>query len=67
MKAHCDPRFDLPGIIEFTSDVMLEDAAVAELNQQGLRSIAHTEGVLMPEEYAVYTFQRWVADELARS
>jgi glycine betaine catabolism A len=61
-----DPRFDLPGIIEFTSEVMLEDAAVAELNQQGLRSIAHIGGVLMPEEYAVYTFQRWVAEELAR-
>jgi glycine betaine catabolism A len=61
-----DPRFDLPGIIEFTSGVMLEDAAVAELNQQGLRSIAHAEGVLMPEEYAVYTFQRWVTDQLSR-
>jgi Rieske 2Fe-2S family protein len=61
-----DPAFDLASVVEFTSEVMLEDAGVAELNQQGLRSIAHEVGVLMPEEYAVYNFQRWVTSELSR-
>lgn len=62
-----DPNFNLADIVSFTSEVMLEDASVAELNQQGLRSIAHAQGVLMPEEYAVYTFQRWVSAALARA
>jgi Rieske 2Fe-2S family protein len=45
---------------------MGEDAGVCELTQQGLQSIAHTAGVLAPEEYDVFKFQRWVRDELAR-
>ena len=45
---------------------MLEDAAVSELNQQGLHSLAHERGVLMPEEYALKAFHQWVAAALAR-
>jgi Rieske 2Fe-2S family protein len=62
-----NPRFDLAAIVDFTSEVMLEDAAVSELNQRGLRALAHERGVLMPEEYALYNFHRWVAAELGRS
>ena len=60
-----DPNFDLKAIVEFTSEVMLEDAAVSELNQQGLHSLAHERGVLMPEEYALKAFHQWVAAALA--
>ncbi len=62
-----NPQFDLSAIVEFTSVVMLEDAAVAELNQRGLRALPHERGVLMPEEWALLNFHRWVATELARA
>ena len=60
-----DPRFDLKAIVDFTSGVMLEDAQVSELNQQGLHALAHERGVLMPEEYALRNFHLWIAAQLA--
>jgi Rieske 2Fe-2S family protein len=45
---------------------MSEDAAICEINQRGLHALAHTAGVLMPEEYAIRQFQDWVRAELAR-
>lgn len=62
-----DPGFDLASLVDFTMQVMLEDAAVAELNQQGLHALPHERGVLMPEEWALRNFQRWVAAELERT
>ncbi|HXI67653.1 MAG TPA: SRPBCC family protein, partial [Steroidobacteraceae bacterium] len=61
-----DPPRDIRGAIEFTDIVMSEDAAVCELNQRGLRALAHTAGVLMPEEYVVRQFHDWVRAQLGR-
>jgi len=58
---------DITKAVEFTDIVMSEDAAVCELNQRGLHSLAYHAGVLMPEEYAIRQFQDWVRSELARS
>lgn len=46
--------------------VLRQDARAAEMNQRGLRCIAHDHGVLMAEEYEVLAFQRWVIEQLAR-
>jgi hypothetical protein len=32
-----------------------------------LHALAHTRGVLMPEEYVIQQFQDWVRNELARA
>jgi Rieske 2Fe-2S family protein len=56
-----DPSFRLANIVEFTDRVMSEDAAVCELNQQGLRALPHARGVVMPEEYAIKQFHDWLA------
>lgn len=61
-----DPAFDLDNIVEFTNRVMTEDAAICELNQRGLRAKPHRRGVLMPEEYEIQQFHRWLETELAR-
>jgi glycine betaine catabolism A len=61
------PERNIMKAVEFTDIVMSEDAAVCELNQRGLHSLAHRAGVLMPEEYAIRQFQDWVRAELARS
>ena len=62
-----DPSSDINKAVEFTNIVMSEDADVCALNQRGLRSLAHANGVLMPEEYAIRQFQDWVRAELTRS
>jgi glycine betaine catabolism A len=61
-----DPQRDISGAVEFTNIVMSEDAEVSELNQRGLHAVAHAQGVLMPEEYAIRQFQDWVRAELTR-
>jgi Rieske 2Fe-2S family protein len=60
------PGFDLENTVQFATRFMAEDADVCELTQQGQHAIAHAAGLLMPEEYDVYRFQRWVRDELER-
>ncbi|MBS0366499.1 MAG: aromatic ring-hydroxylating dioxygenase subunit alpha [Proteobacteria bacterium] len=56
---------DLGNAIRFTDTVMSEDAEICELNQRGLHAAPHQAGVLMPEEYAVASFQNWVRTQLA--
>jgi Rieske 2Fe-2S family protein len=62
-----DPRRNLMSAVEFTDIVMSEDAGICELNQRGLHALPHTQGVLMPEEYALRQFHDWVRSELARA
>ena len=46
--------------------VLQQDARAAEINQRGLRCIAHEAGTLMAEEYDVFAFQNWVREQLAQ-
>ena len=62
-----DARHNLMSAVEFTDIVMSEDAGICELNQRGLHALPHTQGVLMPEEYALRQFHDWVRSELARA
>lgn len=59
------PGFDLKNITDFATLVMQQDADACELNQMGLRSIRHEQGVLMPEEYALKGFHDWVRDAMS--
>ncbi len=61
-----DPQFRLANIVEFANRVMSEDAAVCELNQQGLHALTHARGVVMPEEYLIKQFHEWIAARLER-
>jgi Rieske 2Fe-2S family protein len=54
------PGFDAAEVAAFAKIVMAQDCEVAELNQRGLRSPAYERGTLMPEEYAIRDFHRWV-------
>ncbi|MBX3569490.1 MAG: aromatic ring-hydroxylating dioxygenase subunit alpha [Rhizobiaceae bacterium] len=53
-------RPDLDNIVSFGKAVLDEDAAICEINQKGLRARPHLAGVLMPEEYDLHRFHRWV-------
>jgi Rieske 2Fe-2S family protein len=59
-----DPKADIRGVCEFSTQVLTEDAAVCELNQRGLRSAAHAHGMLMPEEYDLFRLHEWLRAQL---
>jgi glycine betaine catabolism A len=61
-----DPAHIIENAVEFTNIVMSEDAEICEVNQRGLHALAHAQGVLMPEEYALRQFHDWVRAELTR-
>lgn len=56
--------FDAAAIAAFAQTVLDEDAAAAEMNQRGLTSPAFAHARLMPEEYEIHRFHRWVLSRL---
>lgn len=58
------PGFDPAQVAAFATTVLTEDAAACEMNQRGLDSPAHDRGTLMPEEYEIHAFHRWVENRL---
>jgi Rieske 2Fe-2S family protein len=61
-----DEDIDIRNAVDFTNTVLLEDAAVCELTQRGLRAAPHHRGVIMPEEYLLQHFHQWIAEQLGR-
>jgi Rieske 2Fe-2S family protein len=55
---------DLERVVALGRLVVEQDSRACERNQQGLHSLAHREGVLVPQEYGVFAFQQWVRDQL---
>jgi len=55
---------DVKRVAAFGAQVMEEDAAACELNQQGLHALGHEAGVLLPQEYEVHRFHDWVRRHL---
>ena len=43
---------------------MTQDGAATEMNQRGIASPAFTRARLMPEEYEIHRFHRWVLKEM---
>lgn len=57
--------FDLEHATALGELVSAQDRRACELNQRGVRSRAHRQGVLVRQEYWVHAFQSWVRDRLA--
>ncbi len=55
---------ELERLCEFGRQVVLEDARVCVLNQQGLNNRRHRGGILMPGEKGVLEFDDWVRTQL---
>lgn len=47
-------------MLAFARQVVSEDGRACELNQKGLKSMRHQQGVLLPQEYDVLGFDNWV-------
>jgi glycine betaine catabolism A len=58
--------FDMANTVDFGRHVLEQDGAACELNQKGLHAMAHKQGVLLPQEFAVFAFQEWVRAGLAQ-
>ncbi|MDZ4730370.1 MAG: aromatic ring-hydroxylating dioxygenase subunit alpha [Xanthomonadales bacterium] len=63
---NADPEL-IEQMLAFARQVVKEDGRACELNQQGLKSIRHQHGVLMPQEYDVLAFDNWLRDQLKSS
>jgi len=59
--SHAD---DIRHLTSLASLVVAQDARACELNQQGLRSRPHRQGVLVPQEVWVARFHDWLNDRL---
>jgi glycine betaine catabolism A len=57
-------NFDAAEVASFAKLVMTQDGEAAEMNQRGLSSPRHVRGRLMPEEYEVHRFHRWLLKEM---
>ncbi len=58
------PGFDAATVAGFAKIVMEQDGAAAEMNQAGMRSPAFRAARLMPEEYEIHRFHKWVLDKM---
>ena len=56
---------ELERMVELGRLVVAQDGRVCEINQQGLRSRRHREGVLMPQEHALHEFHQWLRSRLS--
>ncbi|MFT5134713.1 MAG: Rieske 2Fe-2S family protein [Gammaproteobacteria bacterium] len=58
-EAIAAPGFDKKTAVDFVMQVLEEDARVCELNQKGLKALAHKQGRLVPQEKDVFLFHQW--------
>ena len=59
--------FDIANTVELGRLVLEQDGAACELNQTGLHALPHKQGVLLPQEFAVFAFHEWVRRGLAEA
>ena len=55
---------EIEKMLELGRLVVAQDGRACELNQQGLRSRRHREGVLMPQEESLHEFHEWLRARL---
>ncbi|MBD1203578.1 MAG: aromatic ring-hydroxylating dioxygenase subunit alpha [Rhodobacteraceae bacterium] len=58
------PGIDPAAVAAFAITVLEQDGAAAEMNQRGMRSPSFTAARLMPEEYEIHNFHRWILSEM---
>ena len=58
------PGFDAGHVAAFARIVIDQDSRASEMNQRGMRSPAFSAARLMPEEYEIHRFHRWVLNQM---
>ena len=57
---------EIQAILGLAQIVLKQDADVCELNQRGLKSRRHAEGVLVAQEYELWEFHEWLRERLEK-
>jgi len=60
------PGDEIESILGLARTVMQQDAEICELNQLGLKSRRHVEGVLVAQEHALWEFHEWIRARLSQ-
>ncbi len=55
---------ELEHLFELGRLVVEQDGAICEVNQDGLRSLRHEVGVLVPQEHALWEFHEWLRERM---
>lgn len=63
-QTFAQPGFDATEVAEFASIVLEQDALACEINQRGIRSPGYRQGTLMPQEFGIHHFHRWVRNRM---
>ena len=56
--------YKMENVIDFGILVMNQDANISEVNQRGIYNLEKNSGVLMPEEYIIRDFHKYVRKKL---
>jgi len=56
---------DLESIYALARLVIEQDGEICEINQRGLHSKRHEEGMLVPQEFELWHFHEWIREKLA--
>ena len=54
----------MKNVVDFAVLVMKQDAEACELNQKGIHNPTRKNGTLMPEEYEIKRFHKWLKKKL---
>jgi Rieske 2Fe-2S family protein len=57
-------KYKMENVIDFGILVMNQDANISEVNQRGIYNLEKNSGVLMPEEYIIRDFHKYVRKKL---
>ena len=57
-------KYKMENVIDFGILVMNQDANISEVNQRGIYNLEQNSGILMPEEYIIRDFHRYVRKKL---
>ena len=57
-------KYKMENVIDFGILVMNQDASISEVNQRGIYNLEKNSGVLMPEEYIIRDFHKYVRKKL---
>ena len=59
-----DPDYKMSNVVDFGILVMNQDARISEVNQRGVYNLGESSGVLMPEEYIIKNFHKYIKNKI---
>ena len=64
IRDRVDPDYNMSNVVDFGILVMKQDANISEVNQRGVYNLGKSSGVLMPEEYIIKKFHRYIRNKI---